>query len=299
MNTLDTLFKKVTFDDYDIVSWYLKTYPAEGVDYSIFTIFTWGMLYNYEYAIYKDRLIFLNPEYSFMLAPIGEKFTAEELYQLNNCCQKIHSGIEIMAVTEDYVQNTPNLADYFTITNDEDWNDYVYLVDDMVYLTGKKLAKKKNLIAQFKNNNPNTSIIPIDCGDLDEILKFCYYWKDIHGNKGDYLDLEFETIKSCLTNWDKLPTEGIKLYSDGKLCAFSVYSRQTDDMVAVHFEKYDPVVKGAAQIINWESAKIQQSLGYKYINREQDMGSPGIRQAKRSYQPVRMVPFYRFKSVVR
>ena len=296
MNSIDKLFKKVTFDDYEIVSWYLQNYPAEGVDYSIFTIFTWGMLYNYEYAIYNERLIFLNPEYSFMLAPIGEKFTAEELYQLNNCCKKIHAGIEIMAVTENYITNTQNLEEYFTISIDEDWNDYVYLVDEMVNLSGKKLAKKKNLISQFKNNNPITSITPISKDDFDEILEFCHYWKEIHGNKGDYLDLEFEAIKSCLINWDRLPTEGIKLYSDEKLCAFSIYSKQTDDMVAVHFEKYDPNIKGAAQIINWESAKIQQSLGYKFINREQDMGSPGIRQAKRSYQPIKMVPFYRLKS---
>ncbi|MCL2206368.1 MAG: phosphatidylglycerol lysyltransferase domain-containing protein, partial [Treponema sp.] len=99
---------------------------------------------------------------------------------------------------------------------------------------------------------------------------------------------------TILTNWEKFPCKGLKLYVDGKICAFSVFSRQTNDMAAVHFEKYDPEIKGAGQVINQETAKFLEN-DYKFINREEDLGFAGIRQAKRSYQPSRMLPYYKLK----
>jgi hypothetical protein len=55
-------------------------------------------------------------------------------------------------------------------------------------------------------------------------------------------------------------------------------------MADVHFEKFDPRSKGAAQVINWETARFLAAT-YKYINREQDLGIAGLRRAKQSYSP--------------
>jgi len=55
-------------------------------------------------------------------------------------------------------------------------------------------------------------------------------------------------------------------------------------MADIHFEKFDPEVKGIGQVINWETAKALAGT-YKYVNREQDLGIEGLRQAKRSYSP--------------
>jgi hypothetical protein len=279
-STLDKKFKKLTLSDFDLIADFLKKYPAENVDYNVCTIFTWGLNYDFEYAIHMDRLIILNPEYSYMLAPIGNKLTAEELYQINTCCEKVHSGIQVMAATEEFVTNTQNLEEYFIIKNDIDWNDYVYLIDDMIKLPGKKLSKKKNLISQFTRQNPNYYILPIDNTDKNELINFYHYWELNHGNDDNYLKIEFKAVNFCLENWDLLPANGLKLYVDDKLCAFSIYSPQTSDMATVHFEKYDPLMKGAAQIINYETAKHLRDR-FIYVNREQDMGSPGLRQAKR------------------
>ena len=70
----------------------------------------------------------------------------------------------------------------------------------------------------------------------------------------------------------------------------AIFSPQTANMVTIHFEKFDPNLKGCAQIINWETAKYLHK-SYIYINREQDMGIEGLRQAKRSYEPEYLVTF--------
>ena len=66
--------------------------------------------------------------------------------------------------------------------------------------------------------------------------------------------------------------------------AFSIYSPLNGNMADVHFEKFDPEVKGIGQVINWETARALAGTT-KYINREQDLGIEGLRQAKRSYTP--------------
>ena len=293
--TIDQKLKQMTFEDFDLIKNYLQRYPDENCDFNLCVLYSWGLYYNLEYAVCHDRLILFNPKYQFMLFPIGERLTAIELHQLNNCCKKIHKDTEILVVPEDYVLNTPNLAEYFSIYNDINWNDYVYLTENMVNLSGKKLAKKKNLISQFKALYPDFTIKNITSDDYKEIIDFAYFWKSTHDSDDSHLEAEFEAMKLVMENWDALPCNGLKLYVSDKLCAFSIFSPQTTEMATVHFEKYDNNIKGAGQMINFETAKILLP-DFKYINREQDMGHEGIRQAKRSYQPIRLVPSYRLKS---
>ena len=293
--SLDKDLRTVNFSDYQTILTFLQKYPSQNCDFNICNLLTWGIYYKLELAICHDRLVLFNPYYSYLLFPIGEFVSAQDLHKMNNCCEKIHKNVEIMVVPEDYVTNTPDLNEYFHIYNDEDWNDYVYSVESLRNLSGKKLAKKKNLISQFKRLYPDYYLKEITGNDYDEILDFSYYWKEAQNRQDDYLDIEFEAIKLMLKNWDLLPSKGLKLYAENKLCAFAIYSPQTEEMVTVHFEKFDPNVKGAAQLINHETAlRVEDSI--LFINREQDMGDPGIRQAKRSYQPLSMMPYYRLKS---
>jgi hypothetical protein len=283
--------KLVTFDDFDFIHGFLKKYPSEICDFNICNLLSWGSFYKLKYTTYLGRLILFNSYNSYLLSPVGEKLPAQELLKIENDFRKIDPKVEILAVGEDYVSDA-TVREYFSIQNDEDSNNYIYETADLVNLTGKKLAKKKNLISQFNRLYDDHYLKPITANDYEEIMNFCYYWRETHDTGSDYLDIEFEAIKTILTNWHTFPCDGLKLYVNGKICAFSVYSPQTQDMAAVHFEKYDPEIKGAGQVINQETAKILID-NYKYINREEDMGFAGIRQAKRSYQPVRMLPYYK------
>jgi len=78
--------------------------------------------------------------------------------------------------------------------------------------------------------------------------------------------------------------EGGILQINGRLIAFSIFSRLNRETADVHFEKSDTTVKGAAQVINQETARSLAGR-FSWINREQDLGIDGLRQAKRSYMP--------------
>jgi hypothetical protein len=59
-------------------------------------------------------------------------------------------------------------------------------------------------------------------------------------------------------------------------------------MFAVHFEKAIDDYKGIYQFINQAFAQTLPSH-YQTINREQDLGDEGLRQAKMTYRPIGFV----------
>jgi len=286
--------KPLTLQDFDVVYNYLKKYPSENCDLNICNLYGWNFSSNISYTMYCDRLIIFNPAHSALFCPVGERLTANELLKLSNGLKKITGEIEIVSIPDAYITSA-NLGEYFDITNDEDASNYVYTTDDLVHLTGKKLAKKKNLISQFHRLYTDVVLKPMSAEDKTEIIDFCLFWRKTHESGSQYLDKEFAALQTVLSYWDMFPCKGLKLYVNGKLCAFSIYSPQTPEMATVHYEKYDMEIKGAGQVINNETAKILIN-DYTYVNREEDLGLPGLRQAKHSYQPVKILPYYRLKA---
>jgi len=77
----------------------------------------------------------------------------------------------------------------------------------------------------------------------------------------------------------------------GRLEAFSIGGRLNADTAVIHIEIANPVYEGLAQFINREFVK-NEWAAYEYINREQDMGVAGLRRAKMSYHPARLIRKY-------
>ncbi|MBQ2048423.1 MAG: DUF2156 domain-containing protein, partial [Schwartzia sp.] len=59
----------------------------------------------------------------------------------------------------------------------------------------------------------------------------------------------------------------------------------------VHIEKGAPDIRGAYTVINQSFLEHEWSE-FPYVNRQEDMGLEGLRTAKESYRPVRMIQKY-------
>ena len=79
---------------------------------------------------------------------------------------------------------------------------------------------------------------------------------------------------------------------DGRAAAFSIYEPISPTTIAIHFERALRSYKGLYQVINWETAKVAAAQGFELINREEDLGDEGLRDAKMSYHPIEIAPAY-------
>ena len=88
----------------------------------------------------------------------------------------------------------------------------------------------------------------------------------------------------ALHHFDSLGLIGGGLRVDNEIIAFSFGAPINHNTFGVHVEKADVNFDGAYTVINQEFASHLPEQ-YTYVNREEDLGIPGLRQAKLSYQP--------------
>ena len=167
--------------------------------------------------------------------------------------------------------------------------DYIYEIDHLADLHGKKLQAKRNHCNRFEEEHPDYRVLQLDASVLPRCREFTEKWYDVHIESGSESDFTGEriAIAKAFDNFDALGMEGIALETDGKLVAFSMGNRIREDTYDVNFEKAMAQVNGAYPMINREFARLirQRYPEIRYLNREDDMGIAGLRRAKESYTP--------------
>ena len=69
------------------------------------------------------------------------------------------------------------------------------------------------------------------------------------------------------------------------MVAYSIAEPLDQQTLVIHFEKGCPQHKGVYQAVN-QMFLANSGASYRFVNREQDLGDPGLRKAKESYNPV-------------
>ncbi len=184
----------------------------------------------------------------------------------------------------------------FRIYNDRDGWDYVYHIDDLADLKGRKFQRKRNHVNRFYDAHPDCRLEPISQANLEAVQDMANAWYVYRQEKdpaGDY-HLEQLALMRALADPEKLGLEGLVLLEGEKILAFSMASRLSGDTFDIHFEKARDDVDGAYTAINQAFAKYlrEKHPEVRYLNREDDMGLEGLRKAKLSYQPAFLVEKY-------
>ena len=172
----------------------------------------------------------------------------------------------------------------FTYEDNRNAYDYLYEIETLAELKGKKYQAKRNHINRFLENWPNwhTEVITLD--NLDVCRELAEKWCESHEDAGDKRALD-----KAFAHFTELCFEGIILYAeDGYPVAFSMGNRISRDTFDVNFEKAFADVQGSYPLINREFARYihEQHPEIRYLNREDDMGVEGLRKAKESYHPI-------------
>jgi hypothetical protein len=185
-------------------------------------------------------------------------------------------------------------ADGWRAFPDRDQADYLYSREELATLPGKKFHKRRNRLTKFLREE-GADYVYGELGDehLDACLALAEGWCEISCSlEKPSTYRETAAAKEALSLRRELGLRGAVVSTGGQVRAFCLGEELRPDTFVVHFEKVEPGREGLAQLINRDFCL--HSLGnYLYVNREQDLGDPGLRHAKESYHPVSLVQKYR------
>ncbi len=298
------MFKELTIEDKPIVDPYFKINYHENSHLNFTNLFMWRKPYNIKYCI-EDGILLFRAKYGddeFALQPICPK---EKLFEAVDRLRAYFAEENIPFVlsgVEEHVAEA--LKDYpngeFEFTTNRDDYDYVYNASDLIKLSGRRFHSKKNHLNSFRKNYPNMTYHSITA-ENDGLITLCkitingWYKKRLALTPDDpFIGTERDAIIEVLNNFDRLNLKGGAILSVNKVMAFTFGEALNTDTAVIHVEKADPDVNGAYTAIN-QAFVADAWSDMTYINREEDMGLEGLRKAKESYRPVKMIKKFNLK----
>lgn len=179
----------------------------------------------------------------------------------------------------------------FSMPTDIAW-DYVYSRESLATLKGKKLHGKRNHINKFLSKYPDYEYRKLDPSMASDCIALYDQWMTEKDEEtAESLQNEKLSVELALNNMETLGLTGGAIYIEGKLCAFTVGERLHPHMQLIHIEKADTTYEGIFPMINQQYV-LHECEDVELINREEDMGIEGMRKAKRSYYPLKMIEKY-------
>lgn len=290
-------FKPITIDDKEVITSFTLPSPLRNCDLAFSNMCSWRFLYQSEYAVYKNFLLIRfyieekNKKRIAYMRPIGSGDFRDALLQLEEDSWQHGHPLLMLGVTpisKDLLEEA--FPGEFSYIPERDYFDYIYLREDLATLKGKKFQAKRNHVNKFKKQYAY-EYEPLTAELVPECLEFEAKWYKANRTDDDQEELtdERKSMIFALNHFKELNLLGGAIRIDHKLVAFTFGSPINKDTFGVHVEKADTGYDGAYSIINQEFAsRIPEQ--YVYVNREEDLGIPGLRKAKLSYNPTILLP---------
>ena len=277
-------FKAVDLGDRALFEEYFRRFPPEICELDFSNIFIWRHSERPRYTILNGNLCLLcdpdfEPPYAF--PPVGEtalRETAETCLTL---------APRISRATESFVREH---GTGLRVEEDRNNFDYVYLAQDLAELGGKKYDGKRNRIKKFEAGGPH-AYAELGPAQVEDCRRLFTAWFADKENHDPFLRAEKDAILEALAQFESLGLRGAVVTVDGRVEAFTIGAPLNPETAVIQIEIANPAVVGIAQYINREFAR-RAWPGMTFINREQDVGVPGLRRAKLSYQPDHLVKKY-------
>ena len=253
-------------------------------NYTFANLVGWQFWYDTEVCVLENAVVLrytFDGQRSYMVC-ISEALSLElieALFDDNN------GDLTLMGLEDSQVAQLSMVKGQWSISvePDRDQYDYIYRRTDLETLHGRHLDAKRNHIRRFRAEHPDFEYRPLTPESFDECRRLTEIWQE-GKDTSDTIDVEKQVMETIFSNWDALGMTGGSIFVDGRMVAFTYGSAVTIDTLDVCVEKADRHVEGAFAIINQQFAEHLPEQ-YIYLNREEDMGIPGLRQAKLSYHP--------------
>ena len=291
------LFSPITLEDRPSILRYLRYYPEnESSECTFSNMFLWSEPDKIEWTVREGSLLIHT------ITQTGIPCMMMAFSQPERMCETLESAIDVMrergelfrmcSLPSWYVSRMESCSPgRFIFEREPHHDDYIYETSALIGLAGRNLHAKRNHINKFNGlfqgryayESYNMSMFA-EC--VDAYIR----WLEEHGETPE-LCAERKSVERALRHADELGLKGGVVRIDGKVEAFTIGERITSDMALIHVEKANIGVPGLFSVIN--QMFLENAFpDTMWVNREEDMGLEGLRRAKRSYKPSRMIEKY-------
>ncbi len=291
--------KEVHAKDYEALKYYFSLRQTGTCENVITDTYLWKIYYRTKYFLTDTGLCFVykTDTETFSAVPLAAPEHLQENVEIleRYFHEVLHQPLTMYLVDQEAVELLDLPEKRYEVEPERMYFDYVYDAEKLRTLSGKLYHKKKNHVNAFlKEYAGRYQCRRLACHDIEETLDFIHRWhasriSDDPFHRDDY---EVRGIEYVLRNCRLIQYEIFGVYVDGKMEAFSLgtYDEVTKTAV-IHVEKANPDIRGLYPFIN-QQFLCQAFPEAVYVNREDDMGLPGLRKAKESYHPIRLVEKY-------
>lgn len=294
-------FKEIKISDKKEIEKYLNAFNSNVSELNFTNLYSWREKYKFEYAIVDDFLWILNRTNDgriYFSPPVGDynKDFTKSINRVKNYCDKVNCDFIIKKASEkikDQIIQTNVLK--FDVSTNRSESDYIYSFKELLELKGNKYHKKKNRINKFIKTYDQWTYEMINDKNIDDCRYLADQWcLDNNCEESDNLNYERNAIKEVLNHYDILDCFGGIIRIKGIIAGFTISEKLNNDTLVIHFEKGNTEFDSIYNILGHEHLKHVRN-GFKFINREQDLGIEGLRRSKLSYHPIELLSKYTIK----
>ncbi len=286
-------FKNIKPEDKEHIKSFFQDDRERGCEYSFTNLFIWG---RQKAAVFDGHLVLFSQynRRSVYPFPVGNGDKKKVLDAIIADSKERGIPCRITGILKEEKEILENLyPNMFRFHCDRGSFDYIYDINDLAELSGRKYQSKRNHINRFTESYPNYKIEPITEKNINKVKAMVDSWykaKLEENPESDFL-MEQAAIEKAFSNFSALSLEGLVLLNGDEILAMTMGSRLSRITFDVQFEKARGDINGAYPVINREFAKhIRQKYpDILYLDREEDMGLEGLRKAKESYHPHHMI----------
>ena len=283
-------FKQVELSDKKDIDSCLSSNTYRACDFCFTNLYAWNAKFKTLFAI-KNKTLFLRfnemDGNTYYMMPIGHMPLKDAFDLIIKDAEENKFPFQMKGISlRMWEAIEKEMPGRFRYIHDRNNDEYIYLSEKLIKLSGKKLQSKRNHINRFKADNPDWQYFPLtEKEQLDECVRMLDEWEESVESRVDKSPrYDYIATRLMLEHFDYLGLRGGAIRVNGKIVAFTLGEPLTADSFVVHVEKAFGDMNGAYTIINQQFIEHEASE-FTYINREEDMGVENLRKAKMSYYP--------------
>ena len=270
---------------------YLLNCGQRGCEYNFANLYLWG---RQRAAFLEDSLVFFSQfnQRSVYLFPVCKGEVKPVIDAIIHDAQTRDIPCRLTSLTHEDCDLLEALyPDKFRFHHDRSSFDYIYNIEDLATLKGKKFQKKRNHLNKFKQLHPNYRLEPItdeNAPQVEDMLQRWYKQRLEADPNGDYY-MEQVAIARAMRHRDELDMDGMVLMDGEEILAMTLGSHLAANTFDVQFEKAIDETAYVAMCSGFAGYLMEKYPDLQFLNREDDLGIEGLRKSKLAYNPVMLI----------